>query len=339
MPTIYINGYFLTQKTSGVQRFALNLLSHIDELLAANKANIKVICLVPQAIKSSFKLIQIKIIKSKINLIDTKQTLWEQLVLPFVCGNALLLNLCNFAPLLKQNQLVVLHDVIPFRYPESCSKLWGSLFRLMSRIFARRVKLLATVSHFSAQEIIKVTQVSRKIMVLGNSGEHFKTVVEDNSVLNRLNLQSGSYILAVSSQAQIIHKNFAILSQLAGQINTLIVAVGNGESNSSIKYTGRISDAELKALYANAWVFIFPSLYEGFGIPPLEAMTCGAPVMVADIPVLKEVCANGALYFQPTALQDVIAKLDHLKAHPELRLELINEGYQRVKHYSWANLA
>jgi glycosyltransferase involved in cell wall biosynthesis len=334
---VYINGYFLTQKTAGVQRFALNLLSQIDLLLLKQQsASLEVRCLVPYDIQYEFKNIKVQVIQSKIRAIDTRQTLWEQLVLPLAVKGKFLLNFCNFAPIFKHNQLIVVHDVIPFRYPEAVGKMWGWLFRFIVKRFAKNSKYLATVSRFSAQELQVVTHIKRHIIVLGNSADHLNRITPDNSILARFNLKPKKYVLTVSSQASIAYKNFVLLEKAATRLDFPLIAVGsatNATSQNNICYTGRVNDDELKALYANAYAFIFPSLYEGFGIPPLEAMACGAPVIAADIPVLHEVCGNAAIYFNPYDALDLVNACKMLSS--DKVSELVTQGYSQVYNYSW----
>ena len=102
-----------------------------------------------------------------------------------------------------------------------------------------------------------------------------------------------------------------------------------------VKWLGRVSDSDLLTYYANALCFIYPSLYEGFGIPPLEAMACGTPVIVSAIPPLAEVCEDAALYVDPYDAKDIAAKINDIVSNPELRESLVKRGRKRCVHYSW----
>ncbi len=349
--SIYINGYFLTQPISGVQRFAINLLHALDKLLATNNSSQSFICLIPKNTHIKFTYIKLKIIKSNINFINNHHIMWEQLVLPFAVKSNFLVNLCNFAPLLKRNQLVVVHDVIPFRYPDSCGVLWGTLFRNMVKIFARRAKYLASVSQFSANEINCFANTTKQITVLGNSGEHINEIIPDEQILTKLGIKHKEYILSVSSQSHMIHKNFQILDKIKDKINIPIVIAGSvielGTTKTTInKITiisdiimiNKITDNELKSLYNSAAIFIFPSLYEGFGIPILEAFHCHAPCVVSDIAVFHEICANAALYFDPNDHNDLIAKLNTIINNQSLQQQLINNANFQVKAYTWQKI-
>ncbi len=333
MSIVYINGYTLTTKICGVQRFAYNILRTLDKL-NVGKTFIIVVPQIPINTNYRFTNIQFRVHKSKLDFINNNEILWTNLVLVRVIKDNYLVNLCNFAPLFKKNQLVVIHDVIPFRYPKTCSILWGSFFHFMVRVFVRRVEDLCTISQFSVAEILDVTHSNRLINVLGNSGEHIAEIIPNDVILFKLNLKPKEYILTLSSQAHILHKNFNILYNIASKMDLPIIAVGNGADQTNMKFTGVISDAELKSLYSNAFAFIFPSLYEGFGIPLLEVMTCGTPVICSNIPVFHEICENAALYFNVNDEPEIIKCITKL-CNTDKREELINNGYARIKNYTW----
>jgi glycosyltransferase involved in cell wall biosynthesis len=98
---------------------------------------------------------------------------------------------------------------------------------------------------------------------------------------------------------------------------------------------GRVSDAELEALYQHAECFVFPSFYEGFGIPPLEAMACGGPVIASTAAAAREVCGDAALYFDPARPEQLAEVLRRLFADAGLRARLRDAGAQRLQRYSW----
>ncbi|HGJ65372.1 TPA: glycosyltransferase family 1 protein, partial [bacterium] len=111
------------------------------------------------------------------------------------------------------------------------------------------------------------------------------------------------------------------------------------KKNQNIKYLGRVDDDKLIELYSNAVCFVYPSLYEGFGIPPLEAQACGCPIVISDIPVFKEVYANSALFFNPYDPEDMAKKIENIIDSSNMRKELIQKGFKNVKKYTWENSA
>jgi glycosyltransferase involved in cell wall biosynthesis len=101
--------------------------------------------------------------------------------------------------------------------------------------------------------------------------------------------------------------------------------------------TGRVTDAELRALYENAECFVYPSFYEGFGLPPLEAMTCGCPVVVSRAASLPEVCGEAAVYCDPGNPADIGRALDQVLEDSELRSELRQRGVDRAAQFTWSH--
>ena len=104
-------------------------------------------------------------------------------------------------------------------------------------------------------------------------------------------------------------------------------------------YLGRLSDPELINLYHNALAFVFPSLIEGFGLPGLEAMSTGLPVIAARASCLPEIYGEAALYFDPYIVNDLVAKIQSILSDPKLRKSLIAKGYRQAQKYSWAKMA
>jgi glycosyltransferase involved in cell wall biosynthesis len=121
---------------------------------------------------------------------------------------------------------------------------------------------------------------------------------------------------------------------VGGTAPTVFRAKG-AASTGKIIYAGRLTDAEIAALERHATAFIFPSLYEGFGIPPLEAMTQGCPVLAADIPSIREASGKAALYFDPVKEHELVSAMKRITADQDLRDELRAEGRRNVARFSW----
>jgi glycosyltransferase involved in cell wall biosynthesis len=164
------------------------------------------------------------------------------------------------------------------------------------------------------------------------------------------NLQPGRYVFAVSSITP--HKNFAVIARALPQLKSLGIqvavagAVNDGlfqhtdaEALSGLKRLGYVTDAELRALYEQALVFVFPSLYEGFGIPPLEAMALGCPVLASNAAAMPEVCGDGALYFDPQDESALAQLITRVATQPHVRADLVAKGTARLEAYSWRNAA
>ncbi|MDD2307881.1 MAG: glycosyltransferase family 1 protein, partial [Prolixibacteraceae bacterium] len=320
---IFINGRFLTQTITGVQRYALELISSIDTLLnesTNNTRSISYTLLVPHNANHLPDLKNISI--KKVGRLSGH--LWEQFELPFFSRSGLLVGFCNTGPLLKLNQIVSICDASIFACPSGYSKAFRMWHQNVLPILGRNSKQIITISQFSKNELIKYCGfVSNKISLTLLGVSDFSSLEQDKTILDKYGLNSIPYVLAVSSMNP--NKNFASLVKAVeclGEVNFKVVIAGGTNSNvfggrtdqlpSFVTLVGYVSDAELHALYSNATCFVFPSIYEGFGLPPLEAMACSCPVIVSTAASLPEVCGDAALYCDPYSPADIAEKINRL---------------------------
>jgi glycosyltransferase involved in cell wall biosynthesis len=216
-------------------------------------------------------------------------------------------------------------------------------------------RAVITVSDFARAELQRAFGVpAHKMTVVSEGGEHILRTPADPTALTRMGLMSchdtspsgRPYVLAVSSMAA--HKNFALVLQalallpeapfdvaIAGGSNPKVFGQAGALQSDRVKWLGYVSDAELRALYEGALAFVFPSLYEGFGIPPLEAMHCGCPVLAAQAASMPQVCGDAALYFSPTVASDLAAALTRVSQDAELRESLRTKGRAQAQRFSW----
>lgn len=299
-----INGRFLTQGITGVQRFAHEMIRELDNIV--NPGEYKI--LAPKNIiykELKYKNIEIEICG---NLVGH---LWEQLELPFYVrkNKGKLLNLCNTAPIINPG-IIAIHDIQTRVHPEFFSKKFALWYNLMNKFNIKNSKKIITVSEFSKNEIIKYYRVpSEKINVIYNGWQHMDRIQRDESVLTKLKIKADEYILGVSSMNP--NKNFKYILGLAklhpeykfvivGKKNNNIFKDGSVEELKNLTWAGYVTDEELKSLYANAKAFVFPSFYEGFGIPPLEAIACGCKnIFVSNTSCLPEIFENTSSYINP----------------------------------------
>lgn len=332
--TIYINGRFLTKAVTGVQRFAIEVVKQLDRMNLKEK----IIILVPQDMQETFDLKNIEILKVG----KLKGNLWEQVSLPmFLCGkqNYKLLNLCNLGPLLNPGY-VAIHDISFKTNSQHLNWKFSLYYRLLTRLNIKRYKHIYTVSEFSKNEIIKNYKVNKdKISVTYNAAEHLNNIEIDYTIINKLNLEGKKFAFSLGSKS--LHKNHKFIEKCAKN-NPDFLFVVSGDNNSkvfnsedqeelkNIIYTGRITDSQMKGLYSTCKAFIFPSLYEGFGIPPLEAMICGCKnVVVSNIPVFKEIYADNVKYIdlkdEENESKNILEKIN--------QNIIINE--HEIKKYTW----
>jgi len=342
---IYISSRFLTQPITGVQRYAIELSKAIKKLNEEKyKYRIKFVS-PPNIIHHDVaNYLEVKTIGK------LKGQLWDQIsLLRFLKSNGdpLVINFSNTLPVFYKNKIVTIHDIIHLKFPVSYS--YRKYYEIVFPLMLKYSKHIITVSEFSKREIANYYGIDeKKITVIYNGvSEKFKPRKIDTTE---------KYILGVSSIAY--HKNFINLIKAYQRLKTkniklyivgglnykifgknsqrIIKAIKNNEN---IKFFGRVSDDKLIELYSNALCFVYPSLYEGFGIPPLEAQACGCPVVLSDIPVFREVYGNSAMYFNPLDPQDIADKIDLVLSNNSLRDDLSMKGLENSKKYTWKRSA
>lgn len=334
-----INGRFLTRSATGVDRFAHELLRATVGRGGLSGARL----VVPRGAR----LVSAPPPGMAVERWGARAGhAWEQFDLPRRVGRGGLASLCNAAPVVLRRQLVVIHDAAVVANPANYGRAFRAWYRLMIGALLRRADCVATVSRFSAGELNRHFGVPpRAIELIPEGGEHILRDPPDPAVLERLGLQGRRYVLAVGSQSR--NKNFAAVLQamdLLDDRETLLVAVGGGDArvfsgveldHARLRRTGYVSDAQLRSLYEGAACFVFPSFYEGFGLPPLEAMCCGCPVIVSDRASLPEVCGSAALYCDPDDPATLAAQLRRLFDSSSLQQELREAGRQQARRLSW----
>jgi glycosyltransferase involved in cell wall biosynthesis len=221
----------------------------------------------------------------------------------------------------------------------------------MFPIIGRCSQRVITISEFSRRELQGYAGIpADHSLVVPGSGEHILRTPADGSVLHRLALGSRPYVLAVSSRSK--HKNLsgigAAVQLLAGEQFDVVLA-GGGNSRvfsgsgaagvEQLRTAGYVTDAELRTLYQHAGCLVYPSLYEGFGLPPLEAMACGCPVIASRVASLPEVCGDAALYCDPEDPADIARAIRGVLHDDALRQDLRRRGLERSARFRWSRSA
>lgn len=345
---IYINGRFLTQSVTGVQRYALEVVKALDTLLEKGiiDGNRHDFCIItPQNIINEFHLKHIKV--KKIGKLSGH--LWEQIELPLYVKKDMLVNLCNAGPFLKKNQVSVIHDAAVFANSENFSFLFRSWYKFLLKSQGGFSKRIVTVSKFSKSELINYLRINEeKVQVIYEGKEHFTIQEEDPAFITRNNIDKKPYVLAVSSLNP--NKNFGAIVKamkylessefnivIAGGTDPKVFSQNGIELPENVIHLGYVSDAELKTLYKNAFCFIYPSFYEGFGLPPLEAMSVGCPIIISNRASLPEVGGEAALYCDPEKPEDIAEQIQKLTSDITLRSELVQKGLNQAGKFSWEN--
>lgn len=252
---------------------------------------------------------------------------------------------------------VTIHDVLFEPYPQYFSRLFVLRSRLLMRWSARRCDLLFTVSDYSRQEISKRYGVpAERIHVLHNAVDRrvFFPGREGESLVQAHGLRSGAYLLTVGRIEP--RKNHAALLRayraLQGKVPPLVIVgqrdFGYGDFESelalmppghSVIVLSNVGDGELPALYRHALAFVYPSFAEGFGMPPLEALASGVPVVTSDSTAIPEVVGDAGLLVDPSAATSLRVALSRILADAPLRSQLAARGLERADRYTWRRSA
>ena len=345
MATIFINGKFTAQRVTGVQRLALGLVEALDNaLVAREKLDQWVLLCPPGATPPVLRCILIQTCGPR----RFGLHFWEQLVLPWASLDNLLLNLSGPAPLLKRGQVCMIPDGAVFDQPTAYKKAFAAWYRFLFRRLAASAALLLTISRFSQSRLAQHLGVApERLKVVPCAATHMESIAEDDTALQRLALAGVTYVLAVGSANPT--KNLPALIEAFGRLphpDLRLVLVGgtNGavfanetapREDARILRTGPISDGQLKSLYANASAFVFPSLYEGFGLPPLEAMSLGCPIVASNAASIPEVCGDAAVYFDPASVTDMASAIARVIDDADLRADLRLRGAERFATFTW----
>lgn len=356
MATFCINGKFLAQRTTGVQRVAMQLVQALDALLHVEPGAHRWLLLHPRAAEApSLRVIEPRAVgPARIAL-----HAWEQGVLPVARGalarDALLVSLAGSAPLAAGRQWLTIHDAAVWEQAGAYSAPFVHWYRTLFTTQARRGAGLITVSADARARLARHLRVeSARIHVVPNGADHLRTVAADESVLDAHGLRGRPFLLAVGTAGA--HKNTARLVQafarLEGRPALALVIVGarggggfaarpqgEGAAAARVVHTGPLTDGPLKALYRHAAALVFPSLYEGFGIPPLEAMGEGCPVVASRATAVPEVCGEAALYVDPLQVDDIACGLARVLDDAVLRQGLVAAGAAQSARWRWSGSA
>jgi glycosyltransferase involved in cell wall biosynthesis len=335
---VYINGRFLCQRMTGVQRYAFETLLALDGLLAAEGDVGIEFMLVAPAGTSPPQLSNIGFVSGGLGA----GHLWEQTWLPWVTRDGLLLSFAATGPILRRSQVVTMHDAIVYAVPEAYDWRFRLWYRALMPVLARRVRYVVTVSEFSKRELVHYLRVpGERFWVIGNGWQHLQRLRSSSAALARHGLVARGYLLAVSSPSE--HKNLAVIARALVKLPELgvdVVVVGavashvfshSGTVHSArLKLIGHVDDDELRGLYEGAAAFLFPSRYEGFGIPPLEAMAAGCPVIASNAAAIPEVCGAAALYFNPDDADELARRIEQLLSNEDARAALADHASMQL---------
>jgi glycosyltransferase involved in cell wall biosynthesis len=302
---------------TGTQRYARELLEKLDGILVASGPSApSVTILVPPSDRELPKFERLKVARAG----RYSGRLWEQFELPYYARGGVLFTPVGGAPLLHRRNIITIHDVSVFAAPDGYSFSFRTWYKFIYWTLCRTALHVLTVSHFSKAELEKWCGADPKqITVTYLGSEHALRPQPDPGVLAKNHLEQFRYVLVVGSRNP--NKNMAgVLRSLPYLADSTIQVAIAGQNNvkvfgelqiadERVHDLGYITDSELRTLYENAACFVFPSFYEGFGLPPLEALALGCPTVVAATSSLTELFEGVAFLCNPKDPADIADKI------------------------------
>lgn len=346
MSTLYINGQCLERSITGVERYTLAVLSALDDIARDECYHwLDIHLLLPP--KGRCELPFHKIRMSHVG--RWHGHLWEQVELPFFCKDGVLLSLHSVAPLFKRHQLVVMHDAkVAHKGKSDIGNLKRICYSFLGKTLGRVLPRIIAISNFAAKDIHKGFDIPyEKIVVILSGRYSLEEVHSEDGILDRLQLQRKKYILAVGGGSTKNNVLTANAVEMMGREDLYFVVAGFSpevmlqqlNQFTRTKCIGRVTDEELTALYKNALCLAFPSLVEGFGVPPLEAMSVGCPVIASTCEAVPEICGDAALYVDAYSVDDMKQKIEMLENNQDLMEDLVLKGYKNLDRFDWYRTA
>lgn len=318
---VVVNGRFLARRVTGVERYGHEILRYIG-------SNCRVVSTRTQGWMGH---------------------IWEQFILPKKLNrNSILWSPANTGPLMIRNQVLTIHDLSPLEHPEWFRGSFAAWYRLFLPILAKRVSIVFAPSEYVKHKVMRRFGIEN-VTVTPNGVNHSFFHPDVNQ--KEFDLPK-SYILFVGSIEP--RKNLDLLLRAWGEIKndfeeTELIIVGESAhvfesvhlsyELERVRFLGYVEDEILAGLYANATVFVLPSQDEGFGLPALEAMASGTPVIVSDGGALREIAGEAGLIFclsNPAGLKNA---LKECLSNTRLRSDLREKGLMRAQQFSWKKTA
>lgn len=317
---IVVNGRFLLRRITGVDRYAHEV---------------------------GKRLYSSRIIRPHSNLGQISGNLWEQIILPMqIRKKEILWSPANAGPWFVRNQVLTIHDASVFDHPQWFKPSFAAWTRLSWKILARRVRAIITVSNFSRERLkIHLGIAQQKIHVIHNGvGKPFEPQSQNriDDVKRKYHLDK-PYFLSVGTNEP--RKNLSTLLQawknLKSSDHMLFIAGGNGNifADPNLAASTYITEENLPALYGGAMAYVTTSHYEGFGLPALEAMACGTPVIAPNTTSFPETVGDAGLFIDPNNCAEISIALQKIIDDPQLANKLRERGLQRIKNFTWDHTA
>ena len=347
--TVWINARFLDRPVTGVERVARELLGvlatqHLDDdgCWFDGERRFRFQLVAPASTSTPSPWPNLRLERAG----TLNGHAWEQLDLPMRTRGDWLLSLCNTGPLLKRRHILFLHDAQPFAIPGNFSLPFRLWYRLLFHVAGRSSRHILVNSFFTRRELRHHVGLRAEKMTLCYPGsEHACDEQVAASGPLRFDLPKRPFLLAVASANP--NKNFDAVVQalhMLGDKAPPCVIVGRTDQRQfgsvildpeRVRHLGYVSDQELFALYQRALCLVFPSFYEGFGLPPLEAMAAGCPVITSQTSAMPEICGPAAEYCDPRDYRSLARAIRRVSESRARRAAMIENGLLRARMFSW----
>ena len=329
MAAIALNARFFSHVPTGMQRYGLEMVERFGA--------------------------DVDVVRPNRPLRGAEGHLWEQLYLPAASRGRLLWSPNNTGPLAVSRQVCTIHDIIPIDRPEWFSPRFAAWYGWLLPKLVHRVQHIIAVSDFTRRRLVQRLRVEPgRITVVWNGVDaQFEPQPAEtiDEVRRELGIQSPRYLLASGSRDP--RKNLVGLLDAWERVLPVLpvdlelVLIGREESAlvfskartaripERVRFAGYVKQEQLPALYSGALALVYPSLYEGFGLPPLEAMACGTPVVTSSTTSLPEVVGDAAMLVDPANTDSIAEGILRIVDCEGLRVKLREAGLARVRGITW----
>jgi glycosyltransferase involved in cell wall biosynthesis len=360
---IGINLLPFRKNLTGTGVYALNIVEQLRFLDAENKYFLFCNKEIEQLFEFKEKNF-IKIVLPVLAQNSFKRILWEQLILPVYLKKSkidVLFTPSVAVPVLsKCKHVVCIHDLIPFHTKGKYSWIRSEYIKQITRISAKKAAKVLTVSENSKLEIQRYCQIAAEKIYVTYNGFNKKLIVIDEyqwQEFKKAHRIPNHYILFVGTlepgkNIESLISAYGLLKRKYKFQHKLVIAGGKGwlfdsifeqvsrlNLSRDVIFTGYVPDDILGALYSHADLFVLPSLYEGFGIPILEAMNFGVSVITSNISAMPEVAGDAAILVDPLDIEEIANAMQIILGNPGLHKEMSKKGKERAANFSWEKAA
>lgn len=348
--SVVFNGKFYNAPSTGVQRVAREIISALNTLMDDDKPNSLTeisICRPPAVAKTRAKRSRFQTVVGKIY----SDIIWEQFRLYIYARRSILVNLCNVGPVLHRRSVTMIHDAQVYITPQSYALAFRLWYKWLQPHLGKSSLKILTVSEYSKQQLVEYGVADKeKIVVIYNGIDHILYIDANTAFVASAGLAGQDFVLTLSSTQK--HKNIGVLFKAFAApelADSKLVLFGSATREEFEKlghhvppnavFLGRVSDGDLVALMTAASAYACPSLTEGFGMPPLEAMALGCPAIIAPCGALPEICGGHALLADPDKPSEWTTQIGKAIDKGADIVALQQSGRAHALTFTWARAA